>query len=151
MMLAAPLNTMAANIPPEWKGDVNLDGDIDITDVTVLINGLLNENIFESMDVTQDGEYNITDVTALINMLLNMPSLEETYRVNGVSFTMRYVREGTFTMGATDEQLPYAATDESPAHEVELSPYYICRTEVTQALWHAVPATSRDTSCPWSG
>ena len=138
LMLATPIDSAAAVYHPEWKGDVNLDGDIDITDVTILIAGLLNDNITETMDVTQDGEYNITDVTALISMLMNMPSTVETFRVNGVSFTMRYVREGSFAMGATSEQQPYANQDENPSHEVSLSPYYIGETEVTQALWHAV-------------
>ena len=148
LLALTPVTAAAVTFPPEWNGDVNRDGDIDITDVTILINGLLNDNIFETMDVTADGLYNITDVTALINMLLNMPSLLEDYTVNGVTFTMRYVREATFTMGATSEQEPFAAQDEYPPHEVTLSPYYICRTEVSQELWHAVMG---DNPCHFKG
>ena len=58
--------------------------------------------------------------------------------VGNVSFTMIRVDGGTFTMGATSEQGSDADSDEKPAHQVTLSPYYIGETEVTQALWEAV-------------
>lgn len=52
-------------------GDVNMDGTVNITDVTALINMLLTGNITTpSADVNGDDKVNITDVTALINMLL---------------------------------------------------------------------------------
>ncbi|MGN0212899.1 MAG: formylglycine-generating enzyme family protein [Muribaculaceae bacterium] len=68
------------------------------------------------------------------------PELEETKTVtaNGVTFKMKLVEAGTFTMGATSEQTG-AESDESPAHQVTLTKdYYIGETEVTQALWYAV-------------
>ena len=61
-----------------------------------------------------------------------------TITVNGVSFTMVFVKGGTFQMGATEEQGSDALDDEKPAHSVTLSDYYIGETEVTQALWQAV-------------
>ena len=62
---------------------------------------------------------------------------DKTYTANGVSFTMKPVAGGTFTMGATSEQQnPY--DDEKPTHTVTLSDYYIGETEVTQELWTAV-------------
>ena len=51
---------------------------------------------------------------------------------------MVYVSGGTFTMGGTSEQGNDAYTDEKPTHSVTLSSYYICKYEVTQALWRAV-------------
>ena len=51
---------------------------------------------------------------------------------------MVYVSGGTFTMGGTSEQGNDAYTDEKPTHNVTLSSYYICKYEVTQALWRAV-------------
>ena len=137
LLAAVPVSVHAAVIPPEWEGDVNLDGEVDISDATYLINGLLNEVIVPSMDVNQDGVINITDATCLINMLLNMPSATETYVVNGVSFKMIYVRAGSYEMGATDEQTG-ATQDEYPPHLVQLTPYYIGETEVSQELWYAV-------------
>ena len=57
--------------------------------------------------------------------------------VNGVTFNMIKVDGGTFTMGATPEQVN-PESNEKPAHQVTLSSYYIGETEVTQALWKAV-------------
>lgn len=51
---------------------------------------------------------------------------------------MVYVSGGTFTMGATSEQGSEAYDNEKPTHSVTLSSYYICKYEVTQALWRAV-------------
>ena len=51
-------------------GDVNLDGAININDVTDLINMLLKHNITSSGDVNTDGLINISDVTDLINLIL---------------------------------------------------------------------------------
>ena len=50
------------------------------------------------------------------------------------------VEGGTFTMGATYDQ--NAGNNETPAHQVTLSDYYIGETEVTQALWQAVMGTN---------
>ena len=49
-------------------GDVNVDGKVDITDITLLINALLlgTEDKVYAGDVTEDGNVNISDVIALI-------------------------------------------------------------------------------------
>ena len=62
---------------------------------------------------------------------------DKTYTANGVSFTMKPVAGGVFTMGATSEQQS-PESDEKPTHTVTLSDYYIGETEVTQELWAAV-------------
>lgn len=59
------------------------------------------------------------------------------FEVEGVGFEMIFVEGGTFTMGATLEQAA-PLDNELPLHEVKLSDYYICETEVTQELWNAV-------------
>ena len=66
------------------------------------------------------------------------PSANQSFTVNGVSFTMIAVEGGTFQMGATSEQGSDADDDEKPVHSVTLSDYYIGETEVTQELWKAV-------------
>ena len=71
-----------------------------------------------------------------------LPAPCQTITVNGVSFNMMCVEGGTFTMGATEEQLPYAQANEKPAHQVTLSDYMIAQTEVTQELWTAVMGTT---------
>ena len=100
---------------------------------------------YQRGDVNQDGQVNISDVTSLIDYILygswpDEPAAPqtETFTVNGVSFTMVTVEGGTFTMGATAEQGSDAYSDESPTHQVTLSSYNIGQTEVTQALWIAV-------------
>ena len=67
---------------------------------------------------------------------------EETFTVDGVTFTMKLVEGGTFQMGATSEQGSDAYDSEKPVHSVTLSNYYIGETEVTQALWEAVMGTT---------
>ena len=68
----------------------------------------------------------------------------QTFNVNGVSFTMIAVEGGTFKMGAQssdssgDNYDSDASSSESPVHSVTLSSYYIGETEVTQELLEAV-------------
>ena len=55
-------------------GDVNNDGDVNITDASLLINYLLNEEGDINMDAANcngDAEVNISDVMMLINYLVN--------------------------------------------------------------------------------
>ena len=56
-------------------GDVNDDGDVNVTDVSMLVNHILgaeDENFnINNADVTRDGSVTITDVTALVNLILN--------------------------------------------------------------------------------
>ena len=58
--------------------------------------------------------------------------------LNKLINNMVYVSGGTFTMGGTSEQGSDAESYEKPTHCVTLSSYYICKYEVTQALWRAV-------------
>ena len=55
------------------RGDVNGDGSVNISDVTALINLLLEGGTISNpvADCNQDGSININDVTALINYLLS--------------------------------------------------------------------------------
>ena len=55
-------------------GDVNNDGLVNITDVTLLIGYVLNDEgsiVIENADLNNDGDINITDVTLLISQVLN--------------------------------------------------------------------------------
>ena len=75
---------------------------------------------------------------ALESINLAFFGAKKTFTVKGVQFTMMPVEAGTFTMGATSEQVN-PDSDEKPAHQVTLTNnYYIGQTEVTQALWTAV-------------
>ena len=66
--------TLIDNGPVYVVGDVNHDGDVNIADVTALIDTLLgsgNATCTLCADVNGDNEINIADVTALIDRLLN--------------------------------------------------------------------------------
>ena len=51
-----------------------------------------------------------------------------------LNIEMVFVEGGTFTMGCTEEKSE-CCPDESPAHKVKLSSYYISKYLVTQELW----------------
>ena len=95
----------------------------------------------QNRDLNGDGVVDLSDVTDLIDYILN-PPLTQTYTVNGVSFDMITMQGGTFTMGATEDQSTYADKSEKPPHQVTLSTYQIGKTEVTQELWEAVTGKS---------
>ena len=64
--------TLFENTPAYQRGDVNRDGNVNIQDVTVLINKLLSHADYDELaDCNQDGNINIQDVTILINYLLS--------------------------------------------------------------------------------
>ena len=56
-------------------GDVNGDGQVDVSDVTVLISKILGNQVTPFFDVNADmngdNEYDVSDVTALIALILN--------------------------------------------------------------------------------
>lgn len=85
------------------------------------------------IDNTTNSEVMLS-VTVIDSMLQN-----ETFNVNGVSFTMIAVEGGTFIMGATSEQgTSEAWSSEYPTHQVTVDDFKIGETQVTQALWVAV-------------
>jgi formylglycine-generating enzyme required for sulfatase activity len=57
---------------------------------------------------------------------------------NPIAGVMVLVKGGTFTMGCTAEQGGDCQRNESPAHQVTLSDFYIGKYEVTQKQWKAV-------------
>lgn len=119
LVLAVPLKSAADDFE---RGDVNEDGNVSISDVTCLIDYLLND------------QWPDPNTPAVIDTVL--------YIVNDVPFKMIKVEGGSFRMGATAEQgYTDPQSNEEPAHSVVLSSYYIGETEVTQALWLEVMGT----------
>jgi len=55
------------------NGDLNNDGNINVTDVILLVNYILNSETSQIIiyDINDDGNVNITDVVQLINIILN--------------------------------------------------------------------------------
>ncbi len=65
-------------VPAGKKGDVNNDGNINVADVTALINHVLSQDYTDSdtfnswnADINEDGNWTVADVTALINLVLS--------------------------------------------------------------------------------
>ena len=72
----ADMKLKIEKVAPTVKlGDVNGDGDVNVNDVTVLINYILGKNptpfVEANANVNGDEGINVNDVTALINMILN--------------------------------------------------------------------------------
>ena len=72
----ADMKLKIEKVAPTVKlGDVNGDGDVNVNDVTVLINYILGKNptpfIEANANVNGDEGINVNDVTALINMILH--------------------------------------------------------------------------------
>ena len=79
--------TLIDPILPDLRGDVNGDHEVNIADVTNLIEYLLNgQTPPEAADCNMDGGVNIADVTTLINFLLTneWPAVEMVYTIAGV-------------------------------------------------------------------
>ena len=89
--------------------------------------------------------YQTIAVVAII-ALLNVSSraakpaayIETVKTANGteISFRMVPIAGGTFTMGSPDSE-PDRADDEGPQHQVQVDPFYMCRTETTIDLFTA--------------
>ena len=64
--------TLIQEVIPEIRGDVDRDGNVNIADVTTLIDYLLSgQTAPATADCDKDGNVNIADVTALIDYLLS--------------------------------------------------------------------------------
>ncbi|MBI4853574.1 MAG: SUMF1/EgtB/PvdO family nonheme iron enzyme [Acidobacteria bacterium] len=50
---------------------------------------------------------------------------------------MVYIPKGIFLMGSPDYEIGHSS-DESPLHEVNIEPFYISKTTITQAQWRVV-------------
>lgn len=136
-----PLRGMAYGLP----GDINNDGSVNVSDVTMLISKVLAGGDTQwTHDMNGDGRVNIADVTMLISCVLKettppvpqgpaMPDNAVIYTVNGYQIVMVPVEGGTFMMGS-ETNGDYA----SPVHQVTLSDYSIGMTEVTSGMWKAV-------------
>ncbi len=61
-----PIQAKASNI----VGDVNNDGEINISDVTIIIDFILSGNNNLTADINLDGEVTISDATTLIDLIL---------------------------------------------------------------------------------
>ena len=84
-------------------GDVNDDGDVNIADVTTLIDYLLGGGVVinqRNSDVNQDEDINIADVTSLIDMLLSSNAKKSLHRI-GAKFAEQFPATSDHLMPAS--------------------------------------------------
>lgn len=72
VIVLALLGLMPTQGSAATLGDIDGNGEVNVSDVTALINHILNTATYDSTlcDIDGNGEVNVTDVTALINILL---------------------------------------------------------------------------------
>ena len=61
-----------AEMPEPIDGDVNGDGEVNISDVNAVIDIILSASMIPAGDVNGDGEVNISDVNAVIDSILTL-------------------------------------------------------------------------------
>ena len=66
------INSFGIDMYSQAPGDINGDGEVNVSDVTALINKILGSSTYSNAvcDINGDGEINVSDVTALINLIL---------------------------------------------------------------------------------
>lgn len=77
-------------------------------------------------------------ITKLLALWLNAMAQDANVRsplLQELDDNMVLVEGGTFTMGASQNQLKEAESDEKVCHQVTVDAFYICKYEVTQDLW----------------
>jgi hypothetical protein len=58
---------------PQWlQGDVNHDGEVDVRDITALIDVIMNSSVNPEADVNRDGDIDVRDITALIDIIMSL-------------------------------------------------------------------------------
>ena len=70
--LAGSTTRINVDLWAKTTGDINGDGEVNVSDVTALINKILGSSTYSDAvcDINGDGEINVSDVTALINLIL---------------------------------------------------------------------------------
>ena len=66
-----PASKVAELLPESkrLKGDVNLDGKVDISDIVAIINQIAGTATYENADVNEDEKVDISDIVAVINVI----------------------------------------------------------------------------------
>ena len=85
-----PVEVVAQPPKPVLRGDVNLDGKVDISDVVAVINIMAGTPSNYNGDVNEDGKTDISDVVSIINIMAMGDGAAET---EGVSPRMEIIKE----------------------------------------------------------
>jgi len=65
-------NIIAENYPePQFLGDVNEDGLINVLDIIYVVNLILTSQNNELADMNSDGQVDVLDIVSIVNLILN--------------------------------------------------------------------------------
>ena len=87
-------------------GDVNSDGEVNISDVNALIDMILSEDSGAAGDVNGDGEINISDVNALIDIILGGGVVDE-LTPKDIELDFSALTEGTEVIQEDEDEEDY--------------------------------------------
>ncbi len=87
-------------------GDVNSDGEVNISDVNALIDMILSEDSDAAGDVNGDGEINISDVNALIDIILGGGVVDE-LTPKDIELDFSVLSEGTEVIQEDEDEEDY--------------------------------------------
>ncbi len=87
-------------------GDVNSDGEVNISDVNALIDMILSEDSDAAGDVNGDGEINISDVNALIDIILGGGVVDE-LTPKDIELDFSALTEGTEVIQEDEDEEDY--------------------------------------------
>lgn len=117
--------------------DVNLDHEVNVTDVTKLVNVILGSEKSNRGDVNGDGAVNVSDVTALVDYILGK------YVINGHAFVDLGLPSGTLwanqnmAADAPEEIGGYYAWGElDPKSDYTWSTYTMCNGIYDDLKWY---------------
>ena len=103
------------NEPATYKaGDANGDGNVNVFDVTAIVNYILGSPsgnfVFQAADVNNDGNVNVFDVTKVVNIILGVNANAKLRHVQSVqNGAMQIVKNGKGTDIIVDDAEQYVA------------------------------------------
>ena len=106
ILLFALLTVSLAFSASAATGDVNSDGEVNISDVNALIDMILSEDSYAAGDVNGDGEINISDVNALIDIILGGGVVDE-LTPKDIELDFSALTEGTEVIQEDEDEEDY--------------------------------------------
>ena len=59
-----------AELPVPITGDVNLDGEVTVSDINAVVDVIFQGGYVAAADVNRDGEVNVSDINAVVDLIV---------------------------------------------------------------------------------
>lgn len=135
------------------KFHLGIKGYMAVISVLFFLIGMALYFVTTSSDLSTDSVAENETLTNVVDVESPEIVIGENYVEPNINMTMVYIPAGTFTMGASAEQVA-PDSNEKPTHSVTLSAYYISATEITQLQWKTVMGSTiidMNKKSDWSG